>query len=94
MSVARCQQEVSAEEFVYWLAYDRLEPIGPERNDFYLAQVCACVMNTTRKKNSDKVWSSKDFMMQWQGSQQSVAEMQNRLRMSFEKSGIKFIEAD
>ena len=93
MSVARCREEVSAEEYVYWVAYDSIEPIGPERQDLYMAQLCACVSNTAPRRRGGKVWAAKDYLIKWAGTQQSVVEMQSSLRMSLEKQGINFIEA-
>ena len=91
--MARCREEVSSEEYVYWLAYDSIEPIGPERQDLYMAQLCACVTNSARKSRSAKVYSAKDFIVKWAGTQQSVVEMQSSIRMTLQKQGINFVEA-
>lgn len=93
MSVARCREEVSSEEYVYWLAFDSIDPIGPERQDLYMAQLCACVANSGTKSRGSKVFSAKDFIVKWAGTQQSVAEMQATLRMSLQRQGINFVEA-
>ena len=49
MSIRRCQQEISNEEFQSWSAYFELQPFGEEVNDFRAAQLCAMVANLFSK---------------------------------------------
>jgi len=44
MSVRRCQQEVDAQEFYAWVAYDALEPIG-HASDIQMADIAATLTN-------------------------------------------------
>lgn len=37
-------------EFSEWLAYDRIDPIGPERVDYSLAMVASVIANVNRPK--------------------------------------------
>ena len=37
MSVARAQEEISSREFVEWVAWDEMEPVGEERMDLRFA---------------------------------------------------------
>ena len=39
MSVYRCKQEVDSREFVDWVAFNRINPIGQERADFQTASI-------------------------------------------------------
>lgn len=56
------QRHISSAEFAEWMAYDRLEPIGPRRADLNAAIIAASVYNARRTKRSDKVADPKQFM--------------------------------
>ena len=60
MSVARAQQEISSSEFNYWVAYHRINPLGPERTEFMIAQLCAMFAQAHAAKG--KKYSPFDFM--------------------------------
>lgn len=62
MSVRHAQREIDSHEFAEWLAYDRLEPIGPRRADLNAAIIAAAVFNARRSKRSDKVADPRDFL--------------------------------
>ena len=55
------QSELTSREFSEWLAFDRLEPIGPMRSDFASAQICALVANALRGAGG-KTYAPIDFM--------------------------------
>ena len=61
--MAACQAAVSSREFAEWIAYARLEPFGPEADDYRLAQLLALIANVNRDpKRRRTPWTPDDFM--------------------------------
>lgn len=60
MSIRRAQAEIDREELLTWIAYDRMHPIGPERLDFGLAQICTILAQIHAPKG--KKYTTSDFM--------------------------------
>jgi len=54
---------MSSEQLIGWLAYYGIEPFGYDINNYRSGVVAAAVMNSVRGKESDKVWSHKDFFI-------------------------------
>lgn len=54
-----------------WLAYDRIQPIGPERNDLGLAQICCIIAQVNAKKG--KRFKPSDFMPFLEAKRQKTA---------------------
>ena len=50
MGVREAQERIDADEFTYWMAYNRLDPIGNERGDYQTALVAHTVASTQSKK--------------------------------------------
>jgi len=48
MSISRCQREISSPEFAEWIAFDRLDPIGREREDRNAGLVAMMIANANR----------------------------------------------
>lgn len=44
------QQELTYDEWAHWIAFDRLSPIGDDRSDYFIAQLCAVVCNVAGAK--------------------------------------------
>lgn len=42
-TLAELESSLSASEFYYWVAYDKLNPIGDERHDWHAAQITSSV---------------------------------------------------
>lgn len=61
MSVARAQQEISSKEFSEWVAYNKIDPFGQDRNDLGAAIISATVCNVNRSKGS-RPYKPADFM--------------------------------
>jgi hypothetical protein len=55
---------MSAGEFRYWRAYDRMDPIGEERHDFSAGIVASTMANCHRSKDAD-AYTPSDFMWQY-----------------------------
>ena len=49
-SVAECKRRVSAREFGLWVAWNRISPIGPERDDLRMANLIWHIMNVLSAK--------------------------------------------
>tara|TARA_R110002012_G_scaffold120651_1_gene270059 strand:+ start:14061 stop:14312 length:252 start_codon:yes stop_codon:yes gene_type:complete len=50
MSVREAQERVSADEFTYWMVYDKLDPIGNDRAAYQSALIAHTVASTHSKK--------------------------------------------
>lgn len=48
MSVKRAQREIDSREFAEWMAYSKIEPFGPEREDQRAGMVAALIANVNR----------------------------------------------
>jgi len=67
MSIRRCQQEISPEEFNSWLAYYQIEPFGEDRADIRSAIIACTFANTMGSKNSKMT----DFMPKFEEQKDS-----------------------
>lgn len=65
MSVKEAQKRISAREFAEWMAYDRLDPIGRERDDWRAAAIMTVLANINRPKNR-RPYTLKDFWPNWE----------------------------
>lgn len=45
MTIAQLEANMTAAEFMEWVAFMRLDPFGSEREDWRSAQICAVVAN-------------------------------------------------
>jgi len=81
-SVAEAQRWISSREFGEWLAYDRISPIGPERQDWHAALLASTFANAFRGKNRAP-FRIKDFMPQFDGGhrRRTVEEIQADMMM-------------
>jgi hypothetical protein len=63
MTVAEVQEKVSGEELKWWMAYNRISPIGPERQDYNAALIASTVFNSQRTKG--KPIEIEDMALKW-----------------------------
>ena len=83
MGVRECQERIDSREFSEWIAYDAIDPIGPDRPERNSAQVCAVIANSVRGKG-DKAWHMKDFLPRYGPPQRrTVAELAAILNRHF-----------
>jgi len=61
MSVKRARQEISWQEFKYWVAYDSVDPYGRERDDLHAGIISSTIANVHRSKNM-AVYKPSGFM--------------------------------
>lgn len=83
MTVAELGSRMSHREFREWVEFYRIDPFGPERADFMLAQLCALIANVNRPRRSSRRFRIADFMPRFHESQrprQSLGEMVGKLR--------------
>ena len=61
LPVAEAQQRISAREFGWWKAFDRISPIGRKREDMHAALIAfvGASVNSTKKLKLD------DFVLRW-----------------------------
>lgn len=62
MSVRRAQQEISSREFSEWIAYDWVEPFGPDRDDLRQGITSAMLYNSHRPRGS-RVADPSDYVL-------------------------------
>jgi len=81
MSVRRAQQEIDSSEFAEWIAYDRLDPYGPERADLNAAIIAREVALPNMKKGA-KITPA-DFMPKYgrRPERQTVSQMRANFAM-------------
>lgn len=66
MSVAEAQARISSREFAEWMAFMRVEPLGAERLDYWMATLLAFLANMHRDpKKRRKPWRVRDFWPRW-----------------------------
>lgn len=58
-------EELTHREFLEWVAYERVEgPLGPGRQDYYLAQIAAVLANVHRDEGKRREpWTVQDFLL-------------------------------
>lgn len=74
MTVGDMKSRMGASEFMAWMAYDRLEPIGPQRDDWRIGQLSAMFYNANRAKGASPKQVS-DFMYRSIRRAQTATEM-------------------
>lgn len=67
MSVRAAQATVDSEEFTYWMAYDAISPIGPERADLQ----AGLIAYTTAKCHTSKPIKPEDFILNFEDKRKS-----------------------
>ncbi len=64
-TLSELQQTMTAGEFMMWMEYDRISPIGDIRGDIQAAQISAAVFNSQGAKTT-----LSDVMLRWQADEQ------------------------
>lgn len=84
MPVQEMLRRTSSAELTEWAAYEQMAgPLGPERTDILIAQLCAVVANANRGKKGRPA-KPKDFLPQWdrrRGEPQSWQQTKSMARM-------------
>ena len=82
-SVAEAQRKIDSHEFAEWLAYDRISPIGEERQDLNAGIISATIANAHAAKG--RHFKAADFMPDFEKpyKRASVEEMMMRVKMAF-----------
>lgn len=62
--MAQAQREISAREFAEWVAYDAIDPIGRERDDWRAAALLTMLANIHRGKGKP-AYKLKQFWPNW-----------------------------
>jgi hypothetical protein len=73
--------ELTSEQISEWIAYDRLDPIGKNRDEYGWAVLCSVVVNLARdiyskKGTYPKHTTPEDFLPDWAGERQKVTKKQ------------------
>ena len=59
------QERISSEEFTYWLAYDRLDPVGNVHQDYNAAMIAMTMAQVNSGKR--KKYKLSDFILDFEG---------------------------
>ncbi|ERK09592.1 phage tail assembly protein T [Serratia fonticola] len=70
-TLGELRQSMSVSELRLWMAFDRLSPIGDERNDYHAAQVAAATLNAQREKDPLSIG---DMLIRWNASEETEEE--------------------
>ncbi len=85
MPVQEAKFRVSSKEFIEWIAYDQISPLGPERIEYMLGVVACTIANAQGRKNPLKV---SDFVPKYEARERQTAEsMFSRFLMAGKISG-------
>ena len=60
--VRALQKEITSEQFAEWVAYARLEPWGPLREDWRSGMLAATVANAMAGRRGGTPWGPADFV--------------------------------
>lgn len=71
MSVRRAQAEITTVEFAEWAAYNRIDPIGRDRDDLRIAMLCTLVASMARSKGQ-RAPKVADFMPRFEEAVEPV----------------------
>ncbi|MFV8907052.1 DUF4035 domain-containing protein [Serratia fonticola] len=70
-TLGELQQSISVSELRMWMAFDRISPIGDDRNDYHAAQIAAAVFNAQRTKDPLSIG---DMLIRWNAEEDSEEE--------------------
>jgi hypothetical protein len=68
MTVREAQKTITRDEFVSWIAYNKINPISDVRGDLQMARICSVIAATAGSKRS-----MKDFMFDFNKKEQSIS---------------------
>jgi len=80
MSVRRLLAEVDSRELAEWQAFDRLDPIGQDRDDWRAGIVAATVANRSRGKG-ERAYSPADFVPDFDPQPPTHAELAEKVKL-------------
>lgn len=68
------------------MVYESIEPFGDRRADIQAAMICAMLANCQRTKTTDKIWTTADFMPEWERkpAAQQTEEQQMKIWLSIQ----------
>ncbi|KEY58507.1 DUF4035 domain-containing protein [Serratia sp. DD3] len=75
-TLGEMRQSVSISELRLWMAFDHINPIGDERNDYRAAQITAAVYNSQRTKDP---LSISDVLLRWNATEDAKEENASEL---------------
>ncbi len=82
MSVAEAQQRISSREFAEWVAYDRISPFGPERDDLRMGILASLIANVNRDaKKHPKPYKPADFIPEFAKGEKPPQTTEDHLKI-------------
>ena len=75
-------ESISYEQLLRWSEFYAIEPFGPDRSDFMIAQLSALTFNINRGKNARPA-KPKDFMPEFGPRQEQTPEQMKAIFKAF-----------
>jgi hypothetical protein len=88
MTVEEVNQRVSPTEFKWWMAYNRMSPIGPERQDYNFAMLASVLVNIHKTKG--KAVAIKDMVLKWGKPKKAAQGIDQMVKILKSIPGMKF----
>ncbi|MGL5384536.1 MAG: phage tail assembly protein T [Serratia sp. (in: enterobacteria)] len=70
-TLGELRQSIGISELRMWMAFDRISPIGDDRNDYHAAQIAAAVFNVQRTKDPLSIG---DMLIRWNAQEDEEEE--------------------
>ena len=86
MPVAELEVRMTSRELSEWMAYDRLSPLGPERDDLRAALISTTVANFMRKRR--RAFKLKDFMLKFKRPARKASQGDIRKKLLWWKTAV------
>lgn len=88
-SVRECQERVSSLEFTEWMAFERLSPLDPERQDLRFAVLMFHIYNLIASDKGGKRLTIMDFMLKFEDTKKDVDKLSKSRSMWLGLAGVK-----
>jgi hypothetical protein len=87
MTVSEVQEKVSPEELCWWMAYNRISPIGPDRQDYNAALIAQAVYNSNMGKG--RRLKLDDVRLKWgEGGKTMIRNMKGMINLLSSVAGL------
>jgi len=81
MTVREAQARITSPEFSEWIAYNRLDPIGSERDDVRTAMLATLIANAWCRGKGQPPFHVDDFMPKWDNTPERADPADIALKM-------------
>lgn len=83
-------QEMTYEQFLEWLEFNKTNPIGGKRGDWQAASIVSIIANMGAAfSGSRKRWSPKDFLLEFGGEVKKLEDVEGGQKKASNLKGMK-----